>query len=269
MRFHVIDRRAYVENPGSYPFVVLRNDSWDDYTFRTLFLPRLHLSANEVVDLEGVKILRLGQAGGRTSIEPEFESLSSEYCSLGQSRSYYDRLLSVPSEIRHEYLSGLRDVSTFAPGQRKRVEGDDGFKTSLLRNGTEVLDYAVQTLHDEAEADEPAETDPRLRDAIDLVSATTSNDVKLRALRQTRDVLAEWVDFDDERHLFATVIEVGIQELEAFVRDERPGRTPETILKNIRTNIEQAVDWANGNRYFKFAATLSSVLAVANAVARS
>lgn len=242
----------------------------------------MYLSDNEVLNLDAVKILRIGQSSGRTPLNTVFDALSDAYCSLGQDSSYYQRLLTVAPAIRDEYLTGLRDVAASPLEVRARLSSEAGFRESLLRNGSGVMEEGVALLQtdeqqaapsddvESAEQDsesETAEIDPRIRDAVELVPAATSRDVKLRAIQQARDVLIEWTDYDDEHRLFATVIDVGLTELAAFVRDERPDRTPETILSNLRQNIDQAIDWANGNRYFRFAGTLAGLIPLLQGIA--
>lgn len=59
--------------------------------------------------------------------------LGGEYCSLGQSFDYYERLASLPKQVRDEILTFLGDV-LFAPEHLKRFEAEDGWKTSLTRD---------------------------------------------------------------------------------------------------------------------------------------
>lgn len=278
MRFFVSGRQERPTNSGPYPFVVLQTDNWDDYHFRTLFHPVVYLSESEAVDLRSVKILKLGQESGRTPIDEVFDELDGSYCSLGQELSYYESLRALPEDVRDEYLTALRDAAA-APPIRERFQAEVGFRTSLLRNGSaeRALEDGPALLRGEdagalASPGEDAESaedsdnlggtgaERLLRDAVDLVSATASNDVKIRAIQQARGVLVEWTDYDDERRLFAAVIDAGLLELEAFVRDERPTQSPDTILTNLRLNIDQAIDWANENRYVRFAATLMAIL---------
>lgn len=79
---------------------MLATDYWDDYSFKTLFYPVIHLSEDESVDLRDVKILRLNQPYGRTEIEQDFVELDDSYCSLGQELAYYESLLTLPDNIR-------------------------------------------------------------------------------------------------------------------------------------------------------------------------
>jgi len=117
-----------------FPFVVLVTDNWDDYSFKTLFHPVIHLSEGKRVDLRDVKILRLNQPNGRTQVERNFEELDESYCSLGQELAYYESLLTLPDNIRNDYLTGLRDAAA-NPRIRETFENEQGFRVSLLRWG--------------------------------------------------------------------------------------------------------------------------------------
>ncbi len=134
MRFFVTDSWGSPPRNEPYPFVVLAVDNWDDYSFKTLFHPVVHLSEDERVDLRDVKILRLDQPNGRTQIAQDFEELDESYCSLGQELAYYESLLVLPEDIRNYYLKGLRDAAA-DPGIRQAFENEEGFRASLLRWG--------------------------------------------------------------------------------------------------------------------------------------
>ena len=134
MQFFV---RVWGANPpqhASYPFVVLTDDDWDDYGFKTLFHAAIYLSKDQTVDLRNVKIIQLNQESGRTEIEREFDFLDESYCSLGQELAYYESLLALPEAVMNDYLAALRDAAA-DPAIRECFEHEDGFATSLLRWG--------------------------------------------------------------------------------------------------------------------------------------
>lgn len=97
----------------SYPTAVLRTDNWDDYGFKTMFHARLHLGPNEVIDLETVKIMHRGQSGGRTELPGMSfdELLWGDFCSLGQSYSYYELLYELGESVYKPYLERLCDAA--------------------------------------------------------------------------------------------------------------------------------------------------------------
>ena len=130
-----------------YPTVVLRKDNWDDYGFKTMFYVRLHLGTDRVVDLETVKILHREQNGGPTPFPgTSFDSsfLHDEYCSLGQSYSYYELLHGLGEDVYRPYLDGMCDV-VYSPTILAAFKDKEGFSVSLLR-----FDGADRALEDGA-----------------------------------------------------------------------------------------------------------------------
>jgi predicted ATPase len=116
------------------PGVVLQQDYWNDYRFRTLY--HLYVFTNEFSGLIGpVKILRRGQAAADTiQLAPgRLEPLSEDYCSLGQSLDYYERLAELPDELRREILGHLRDALAF-PDHAESFFEEPGWTTSVLRD---------------------------------------------------------------------------------------------------------------------------------------
>ncbi|GAA3962979.1 AAA family ATPase [Actinoplanes auranticolor] len=135
---------------GSFPLVVLRRDSWDDYHYRTTFGVEYFDAEGGRIPLGEVKILRRGQRDGQTPMPPgEFQSLGVEYCSLGQSYSYYESVKSLRPEVQRFFLRGLRDVVS-NPKIRASFEDEPGFDTSLRRTGraTRALQDAVSLFTD-------------------------------------------------------------------------------------------------------------------------
>ena len=154
MRFFVLNRRENPPQDEPYPFVVLENDLWDDFGFRTLFHPEIHLERGETLDLREVKILKRDQESGRTEIAKDFEVLDDSYCSLGQELSYYERLLTLPESVRNEYLTALRDAAA-SPDILEQFRFEPGFRVSLLRWGPaeRALEDAPAILHGKEEND--------------------------------------------------------------------------------------------------------------------
>jgi predicted ATPase len=140
----------YVEEPGNrvtpreLPAAVLRRDTWDDYHFKTSFWLTVHLAESQALDVGTVKILHQDQDSGLTPIPTEFTQLSSAYCSLGQSLSYYEKLHQAGVLIRDAVLNALRDVVA-NPTIADRFSHLDGFQKSLERTGS-----ATRAIHDAA-----------------------------------------------------------------------------------------------------------------------
>lgn len=135
MRFFVTNSWGTPPLGQPYPFVVLATDNWDDYSYRTLFHPVVHLSRDQQVDLRDVKILKLNQEHGRTQIELTFEELDDSYCSLGQELAYYESLLALPDDMGRQYLTALKDAAA-SPIILERFKDEPGFRESLLRMGS-------------------------------------------------------------------------------------------------------------------------------------
>ena len=110
--FHVVKPRTRIDATTA-PDFILAQDDWNDYSFRTLY----HLSYFECKDgkreetlIGPVKILKRGQKkGDGISIHNDFDRLGDEFCSVGDSLDYYERL-SALGALGEEILRLLRDV---------------------------------------------------------------------------------------------------------------------------------------------------------------
>jgi hypothetical protein len=135
IEFVVADRWEQVAHHASATRFVLRSDSWDDFHFKTLFGVEVLLPDGEQLDLGAVKIIKAGQLSGRTELPGgRFSSLGDQYCSLGQDIEYYEKLMGLPSDVRAEFLSALRDAAA-NPAIAQRFGSEPGWTTSLLRFG--------------------------------------------------------------------------------------------------------------------------------------
>ncbi|WP_323959511.1 AAA family ATPase [Arthrobacter sp. JZ12] len=135
MKFRVIDGFGAVSKPPHETLVLLRRNSWDDFTFKTSFEAELLRPVGDPVDLGLVKILRAGQRTGPTTFEAnEFEALGSDYCSLGQDIEFYEKLTALAEEERVVFLRSIRDAATDKE-IAATFEGEEGWNKSLLRFG--------------------------------------------------------------------------------------------------------------------------------------
>ena len=116
-----------------FPHVLLIQDNWDDYGYKTTFQAILRLSAEDEVELGHVKILKQDQTGDYTPMPRKpFEALGDEYCSFGGTLEYYEELFKRGQQIYQPYLEGLGDVA-FSDDVKARFEDLEGYRTSLLR----------------------------------------------------------------------------------------------------------------------------------------
>lgn len=133
MLFHVEVRDGSKSKIEQYPFVLLVQDNWDDYFYKTTFYVTLHLSSEEKIDLGNVKILKKDQRSGYTEMPKKpFTELNGDYCSLGANLDYYESLFKHGPKIYIPYLKGIRDV-TYDDEIKATFEDMEGYRVSLLR----------------------------------------------------------------------------------------------------------------------------------------
>lgn len=121
----------------------LQQDNWNDYSFQTLY--GLSYKPDDPTDdpvfLGGAKILKLGQTeNDGIQIRDDFDALSPEFCSVGTSLDYYQRLNSLPPEDRQAILSALRDVVA-TPSLQAEFSGERGWRISLFRDMSAPEDF--------------------------------------------------------------------------------------------------------------------------------
>lgn len=134
MRFEVA--KSWGEpGKGRWPVVVLRENNWDDFGFKTLFGAEIHLDEVTSITLGGVKIIRRDQTGGATEMPGrQFQAFDRNYCSLGQEAEYYEKLATVPEPTRTRYLRAVRDAA-FDQAIRREFMSTEAWSTSLTRFG--------------------------------------------------------------------------------------------------------------------------------------
>ncbi len=133
LHFIVKFRAGVSPTTSDYPHVVLAQDNWDDYGYKTTFSATLRQSKKEKVELGNVKILQKGQTAGYTPMPRErFNRLALGYYSLGDSLDYYETLFRLGPTVYRPYLEGLRDVA-YSENLRADCEDLEGYKVSLLR----------------------------------------------------------------------------------------------------------------------------------------
>ncbi|WP_424361405.1 AAA family ATPase [Methylocystis parvus] len=120
--------------PKGSASVVLVQDRWDDFGFKTQY--HLYYLGPEFNGFVGnVKILKLGQQETSGSLLPpgRIGPLPIDFCSLGQSLDYYERLAALPKIVRGEILTFLRDALVY-PEHAQRFVAERGWKTSVTRD---------------------------------------------------------------------------------------------------------------------------------------
>ena len=103
MKFNIVSRNCVMTNSE---IVYLTNDNWNDYfEYRTMY--QMYYKNQHI---GGVRIGRIGQTEDRPDIPDEFETLPTDYFSLGVSLEYYKNLKreGIP---RVEILTAVHDIA--------------------------------------------------------------------------------------------------------------------------------------------------------------
>ncbi len=90
--------------------IVLVRDSWDDYSYKTLFGVYIRGEDGTSLRVGSTKIGHIGQPPSSRTTLSDFERLPAEYFSLGQDVTYYETLAERPRQERSYVLEGLRDI---------------------------------------------------------------------------------------------------------------------------------------------------------------
>lgn len=123
--------------PFETPFAI-QQDNWNDFSFQTLYhlYQRQADSSATPVRIGSVKILRHGQTeADGIQINEAFERLGTDFCSVGSSLDYYQRLNEIPADERDEVLKVLRDVVA-APELQAEFRDERGWGISLFRDNS-------------------------------------------------------------------------------------------------------------------------------------
>ena len=121
----------------------LQQDNWNDYHFQTLYhlYHRQTDSNSSPMMIGSVKILRRGQTeSDGIQINHPFEYLDEDFCSVGASLDYYQRLNEISRNERDEILSALRDV-VVQPELQAEFCDEPGWSTSLFRGNPNPDDF--------------------------------------------------------------------------------------------------------------------------------
>lgn len=125
----------------SEPTFVLSQDKWDDWGFRTQYHLHYKDKHNKETYIGDVKIIQIGHKTSTKQLLGKFtEPLGSDYCSLGQSLDYYERLSQLGTSLRDEVLACLNDITKF-PGTENLFENEEALHKSLFRSISDRKDY--------------------------------------------------------------------------------------------------------------------------------
>ena len=143
MRISVCPAHPHRVDPFETTFA-LQQDNWNDFGFRTLYHLHYRRVPSDPPTLIGpVGILRRDQDDhDRIQITDPFERLPDDFCSVGRSLDYYERLNEIDAGDRDAILSALRDV-VHAPSLQADFSSEEGWRTSLFRDESNIESYLL------------------------------------------------------------------------------------------------------------------------------
>ncbi|MDO3424039.1 AAA family ATPase [Chryseobacterium sp. APV1] len=154
------DKKRSHNIPKIFPSMVLVwNEGWNDFTLKTEFNLFFYTSQDEYNSIGTVKIITKRSDSVieelRTLSKP-FYSLNNQYCALGQSQEYYDKLKEILGKNLESFLWAMKDAAFF-PDISEKFENDYSFNNSLIRyNEVErllrtakfsIYDYDLENLY--------------------------------------------------------------------------------------------------------------------------
>lgn len=127
---------VYVDNRQNHnDCFYLESNLWDDYGHKTSFELYYYDGEGKGFYIGKVKICKKNEKKTIDAIPSYFVSLSDDYCSLGQDRSYYSRIKNLLGDKAHSFLYAMKDAACFSRIADLFVN-DTGFKHSLLRDNS-------------------------------------------------------------------------------------------------------------------------------------
>lgn len=142
-----------------YPCAFLTTHDWNDFGYHTLYTLSIYTSKSKRVFDNRVKILEIDSknpedAVSHTDLPKEFTNLKPNFCSLGQSVSYYEQLHEIGKEVYQSILQALNDI-VYNPFILSKFEPVPAFRISLLRfSDAEKAFYEAGSLFDNIEAEQ-------------------------------------------------------------------------------------------------------------------
>lgn len=124
----------YVNELGDErPCFILNYIEWDDYGHNTSFSLNYVNKDNHRKSVGKVKICKKKEDNTLNVIPKSFQSLDSNYCSLGQGISYYSNIKEILGDEAMAFLYAMKDAAVFSRISDDFIN-DYGFRHSLLRD---------------------------------------------------------------------------------------------------------------------------------------
>ncbi len=135
------------EEPNVFPAFQLVEDRWDDFGYKTRYQLYYYEAADQYNTIGWVRILKRDETVTYGQLPSGVTSFGNEFCSVGQSLAYYERLKIHLGARYKDFLNAMRDAAVFSQICDAFCE-NYGFKNSLLRypEAEEAHQYAVYKL---------------------------------------------------------------------------------------------------------------------------
>jgi len=131
--FYNKEFRGYLPRGIEYPALALVKDGWNDYGYYILYNLILYKTRDESIEIGNVKIL--DKRTDSTIIPDSFTSLDHNFCSLGQSLEYYEKIKKNFPETFIDILNSLNDIA-INDEKAAAFKSEKGYKDGLMRFGS-------------------------------------------------------------------------------------------------------------------------------------
>ena len=128
-------------DPDEYPALELCEFMWDDFGYKTRYKLFYHENEQHCGLLGVVKLMKKNEIETYGKLPKRFLYLTEEFCSLGQSLTYYRKVKDTFGHSYKSVLNALRDAACFSRICDESI-GQSIFKVSLLRESE--ADKALQ-----------------------------------------------------------------------------------------------------------------------------
>lgn len=135
------------EQPDEYPAFRLTREIWDDYGYKTRYRLYYFPDSNNAHNVGLVKIMKKDAIETYGILPSRIFAFDDEFCSLGQSLTYYENIKKILGNKYKDFLNAIRDTAIFS-SICDVFCNTDCYKHSLLRyqDAEKALLYAVYIL---------------------------------------------------------------------------------------------------------------------------
>lgn len=111
--------------------LILNHEAWDDFGIKGTFDLAVSIRG-KITQIGEVKVMDRERASGKPQIKEGINSLSENFCSLGQSIQYYERIKGLGVNLERKILEGLRDCG-YDISIYEQFKDTPQFNSSLIR----------------------------------------------------------------------------------------------------------------------------------------